>query len=285
MVSFLSRPFYAIQRRDAAIQLIALCTAIFVIYTIADSGFHGAARFNALILQSDWKHNIEKPWSFITYAFVHPSFWGLLFNMVFLYFSSRLYYTFFSEKSLVTLFFIGVLSGSLSFQLAALTRLLPSHTLVGSSAGIYAVFTAICTYRPSFACYLFGAFRIELIYLFSALLLIDLIGLLQGVNTGGQIAHFGGVLSGFLYTQSIWRLPRHLSRLTPFKKFGRQASKNRSPIGVIPMAKTSAQRQKSQTENRLNEILDQISRSGYKSLSKSERHFLKETSKELNAES
>lgn len=283
MVSFLSRPFYAIQKRDAAIQLIALCTAVFVIYAIADSGFHGAARFNALILQSDWKHNIEKPWSFITYAFVHPSFWGLLFNMIFLYFSSRLYYTFFSEKSLVTLFFIGVLSGALSFQLAALTRLLPSHTLVGSSAGIYAVFTAICTYRPSFACYLFGVFRIELIYLFSALLFIDLIGLLQGVNTGGQIAHFGGVLSGWLYTQSILRRGRRLGIPTPFKKFGRNAPKSSRGVSVIPMAKTRIQGQKSQTENRLNEILEKISRSGYKSLSKPERHFLKETSKELNA--
>ncbi len=285
MPSSLSRTFYAIQRSDAAIRLIALCSTVFLIYTALDSVFHQGALFNWLILQSDWKHSVQKPWSLITYAFVHPSFLGLLFNMVFLYFSSRLGHTFFSEKTLVRLFFTGVLSGSLSFQAAALTRLLPDHTLVGSSAGIYAVFTAICTYRPSFNCYLFGTLRIELIYPFSALLLIDLLDLLQGVNTGGQIAHFGGVLGGFLYTRFIWRRGKRLGKLTPFKKFGRNVPKNSRAVSAIAMAKTSAQRQKNQTENRLNEILDKISRSGYKSLSKPERHFLKETSKELNAES
>ena len=42
-----------------------------------------------------------KPWSIIVYAFLHADFFHIFFNMIMLYFSGRLFTTFFTQKQLL----------------------------------------------------------------------------------------------------------------------------------------------------------------------------------------
>lgn len=273
---------YSFRNSDTAFKLIAICVGVFLVYTLVDLVFHKPQLLNGLVVQNDWQHSLQKPWSFLTYAFVHPGFIGLLFNMVFLYFSAQLFYTFFSQRSLLALFFVGASAGSLSFQLVTFISPL-THTLTGASAGIYALLTAVCTYQPRFEVYLFGLLRLKLIYILATLIGLNLIYLLSGVNTGGEIAHFGAMTAGFFYTRGVllrgkslsdW-VPLRLSALWPWKKKKHSAKRS--------IVKALAQKRKSEVETQLDKILEKISRSGYKSLSKREKQFLKKASEELNA--
>lgn len=274
------REFYKFQDSDASIQLIIGCTAVFILYAVMHLGFGKPEPLNWLLVQSNWRYNLLKPWSFITYAFVHQRFAGLFFNMIFLYCSAQLFYTLFSVRNMLVLFFTGALAGSLAFQLVALTGLLPAgHSLAGASAGAYAVFSAICIYRPSFEVHLFGAFRFKVIYLLMLLIAANLLYLVIGANIGGEVAHFGAIIGAFAYTKTMLLKGRSLH---PLKIFKRRTKGKLTKVDASGIKKPTYRGVKGDTERELDKILEKISRSGYRSLSKQEKEFLKETSRELN---
>jgi membrane associated rhomboid family serine protease len=56
-----------------------------------------------------------KPWSLISYAFLHAGFLHLLFNMLVLYFSGRLFLTFFTQKQLLGVYLLSAVFAGLIF--------------------------------------------------------------------------------------------------------------------------------------------------------------------------
>ena len=94
---------------------------------------------NYVCLDSDPQNLIKKPWSLITYGFFHADFLHILLNMVFLYFSARLFLTFFTQKQLLSLYFTSLLFSGIVYILAYM--LFPSLSnfaaqLVGASGAI-----------------------------------------------------------------------------------------------------------------------------------------------------
>ena len=61
---------------------------------------------------------LVKPWSLISYAFFHSGILHLLFNMMMLHFSGRLFLTFFTQKQLVSLFFVSALFSGILYILS-----------------------------------------------------------------------------------------------------------------------------------------------------------------------
>ena len=55
-----------------------------------------------LMLPSDINKLISKPWSLVTYMFVHDNFIHLLFNMIWLHFGGKLFLQFLNQKQLIT---------------------------------------------------------------------------------------------------------------------------------------------------------------------------------------
>jgi membrane associated rhomboid family serine protease len=233
-----------------------------------------------LCLYSDLRITIFKPWTFITYAFLHADFWHLLFNMIVLNFTSRLFLTYFTQKQFFGVYLLGALFAGLVFVLTDL--FLQNDTLlVGASGAIMAVLIAAATYSPLSEIRLLLIGNVKLWHIALVLFVLDLIQVPLS-NTGGHIAHLGGAVFGFLYIQLLLRgidLSKIISNIidyfvslftprksTPFKKIHKN---------VQPQPKSAKPNiNKSSTQSKIDEILDKISKSGYDSLTKEEKEFL-----------
>lgn len=228
-----------------------------------------------------------KPWSLITYAVFHSGIFHLLFNMIVLHFSTRLFVTYFNQKQLLGLYILGGIFAGLVYILSYLV--LPvfentSSTLVGASGSIMAILFATVTYNPYMEMRLMFIGRVKLWHIAAVVIALDLIQLPMA-NTGGHLAHLGGALFGYLFmnllkkgtdlTDGITKIidffvnksiPK--KKKTPFKK----VHKNYNPSP--PISTESKIVKKDKTQQQIDEILDKISASGYDALSKEEKDFL-----------
>ena len=102
---------------------------------------------NWIALSSDPMVAVTRPWTFLTYAFLHGGFWHLFFNMMVLHFSSRLFLTFFTQKQYLGLYILSAIFSGLVF-VAAFYLLGKTTLLVGASAAVIALLVATTTYQP-----------------------------------------------------------------------------------------------------------------------------------------
>ena len=227
-----------------------------------------------------------KPWTFLTYSFVHDGFWHLLFNMMVLNFASSLFLTFFTQKQLLGLYILSAIFAGIAF-VTGYYLLNLSASIVGASAAIMGVLVAVTTYQPLMNVRLLLIGNIKLWHITAVILILDLMQFRLD-NTGGHISHLAGAFFGFLFIQLLQK-GIDLSEIvtgvitffanlfkkqssTPFKKvhknYAKPAEKRTSRI----ITKDKAQQQ-------IDEILDKISQSGYDSLTKEEKEFLFKTGK------
>lgn len=233
-----------------------------------------------ICLHSSFIDAVTKPWTFITYAFLHADFWHLLFNMIVLNFSSRLFLTYFTQKQFFGLYLLGAIFAGMVFVLTDL--FLQNNTiLVGASGAIMAVLIAAATYSPLSEIRLLLIGNVKLWHIALVLFVLDLIQIPMS-NTGGHLAHIGGSLFGFLYIKLLQNgtdLSKIVSKVidyfvslfsprktTPFKKVHKNV--NSQPKPARPVV------EKDITQKQIDEILDKISKSGYDSLTKEEKEFL-----------
>lgn len=231
--------------------------------------------FDYLALASNPLESLQKPWAFFSYFFLHASVLHLIFNMITLHFSGRLFQTFFTEKQLFGVYVLGGLFAGLVF---IATYFIWHHNaiLVGASGAIMAILLAATTYSPFYLLRLPLIGIVKLWHIAFFILFIDFIQLPLN-NTGGHIAHLGGALFGFLYIKLLKKgtdLSLIISKISAFfanwgtkktKLPFRNIHKNNSPIATT---------NKSITQKQIDDILDKISKSGYDSLTKQEKEFL-----------
>ena len=213
-----------------------------------------------------------KPWTLFTSIIAHFSLGHLFFNMLFLFFAGSMFEQVFGGKKLLLSYIFGGIMGNV-FELTV-TFLFPDfsppHYVVGASGAIMAVFTAIAVYRPQTPIYLFGIIAIPIYVLALFFLAKDLIAL----GASDEIAHFahlGGAFFGFIAVQNIHSQSNMLNRITRLfeRKQGTATRKNaRFKTDEVFNAEKKAK------QERIDEILDKISKSGYESLSREEKDFL-----------
>lgn len=240
---------------------------------------------NQLSVPSAISRLIYQPWSLITYMFVHFDFWHILFNMLVLYWTGSLFTEYLGNKKLVSTYFLGGLAGGIFYIVAynlfpAFQTQVSQSTLIGASAGVLAVLTAIATLLPDYQVHLilFGPVKLKYIAIFS--IVLYLVNIPHG-NAGGQFAHLGGAFYGFLY---IRQLKNGNDIAAWFDKIADLFTKGRKK----PAVKVAYKRSTSEDEYRnvakarqeqIDHILDKISQSGYDSLSKEEKEILFNASK------
>jgi membrane associated rhomboid family serine protease len=225
-------------------------------------------------LDSNFDKVIFKPWTIISYGFLHSGFIHLLFNMIALYFIGNLFIQYFTQKQLLNFYILGTLFGGLLFIVSQ--SYLPlfqdkNPSLVGASAGIYAILIGIATYMPNFEVNIRFIGFVKLKYIAYIFIGISLAGMI-GANAGGNFAHLGGALFGFLYVNqasnkdiSIWD-----NFLALFKR-------KQKPLRTVYKSKTrnkSTDNNNDANQQKIDAILDKISKSGYNALSKVEKEFL-----------
>lgn len=283
---------------DALSRLILINIGVYVLYLIlrilsllTESGLvQWFTAFTAL--PSDLLTLATRPWTLVTYMFLHQSFLHIFFNMLWLYFAGRLFMEYFGGRRLVSVFLIGGLIGGLVYVLfynvfPAFSEAVAISNNRGASAGVMAVVVAIATYNPRFPVRLFFVISVPLWGIAVGFLLLDLIGLGDGENAGGRLAHLGGAAFGFFMARA-YREGRDLSegfsqlldRISNWFKPQPKMTKVYSKRGTGKAASKGRARQNQNSQARMDEILDKISRSGYDSLSKEEKDHLFKIGKE-----
>lgn len=242
-----------------------------------------------LALPAEFSQLVVKPWTIISYMFLHEGLWHLLMNMLVLYFSSQIFLQFLSEKKLVSLYILGGLSGGflyiLSFNLLPVfSEVLPFSMALGASASVMAVLVAAATYVPNFVVRLVFLGDVKLKYIALVYIALDLVSV-QGNNSGGHIAHLGGALFGFIYIQQLKKGKDFTLGFSRFLDYLKAFFKPRKKMKVVykKQGKTKTDqaynKQKIANQKKIDAILDKISKSGYESLSADEKAILFDASK------
>ena len=156
---------------------------------------------------------------------------------------------------------------------------------LGASASVVAIVVAISYYVPNYRIHLLFLGPVKIIYIALFSLIIDIL-MIRSSNSGGHLAHLGGAMWGFLYITmlrngkdvSLWLSKISLKNIfIPFNRSGKTRFKNvyNNPRN---MKDEDYNLMKKQNQERIDEILDKISRSGYDALSKEEKELLFKTS-------
>ncbi|RLD23250.1 MAG: rhomboid family intramembrane serine protease [Bacteroidetes bacterium] len=252
-----------------------------------------------LAASSSFLETIKHPWSVITYMFLHERFWHLIFNMVFLYFSGRIFVQYLGERRLFTTYVFGGLAGLLLYMIAY--SVIPYFNspsgipILGASASVMAIFIAIAAYQPALPVLLPFVGQVKLKYIAIFYLVMDFISIQGGENVGGHIAHLGGALFGFWAITQFRKGKDIFYDLMPivnsigslFKTKSKLKVKYRKSNNASGRARFTSDEDynvsKKKEQERIDEILDKISKSGYDSLSKKDKDFLfKQSSKNQN---
>ena len=282
------RDFFA--RGSILARLIGINLAIFVLVSFirvlfflfdAPSAYEGI--INWFGVPSDTSTLLLKPWTAISYMFLHFDFFHIFFNMLVLYIGGRLFRDFLGEDRLTGTYIIGGLTGALFFILSynifpVFKEWVTLSVAIGASASVLAIFVAVATYMPNYKLpiIIIGPIRLKYIALF--FVIFDLISI-DKANSGGHLAHLGGALWGFTYIAllkngkdpgkwlSSWI--RALGSLFSRKPRMRVEYTSQRPVSDEEYNKQRVERQK-----KLDEILDKISVHGYESLTKEEKEIL-----------
>lgn len=233
---------------------------------------------------------ISRPWSIVTYSFVHAGFFHLLFNMIMLYYTGRIFLNFFDARRFYSVYFLGTVLGGLFFMTSY--SLFPAFAfsaapLVGASAGVMAVLIFICTYLPNLEVRVLF-FNVKLWQLGLFFVVLDLAMIPLNNNPGGRISHLGGALLGYWFARKAARgidmgagfmklLESVQSLFTPRDRKAPMKTVYRGSGGGSKRIKPEAS---DLYQRKIDIILDKISKSGYESLSQAEKDFLFKAGKE-----
>ena len=240
-----------------------------------------------LSLPSSLSQLAFQPWSLVTYMFLHVDFMHILFNLLILYWTGSLFAEYLGNDKLWTTYVLGAIAGGLAylivFNLSPAFSLQVNHShLMGASAGVIAVMVGIATMLPEYTVQLILIGPVKLKYVALVSILIYFISIPLG-NAGGQIAHLGGALFGYIMIKQLKKgndITRWLSNL--FRKGSRRKSKmtvvrSSKPIPDAVYVEVAISKQEA-----IDKVLDKINKSGFDSLSKEEKEILYNASGKSN---
>ncbi|MFV0376849.1 MAG: rhomboid family intramembrane serine protease [Mangrovibacterium sp.] len=252
---------------------------IYVLFFLMNQDF---ALLNWLSMPADVSALLSRPWTIITYMFLHFDFLHILFNILWLYWMGKIFLIYFEQRQLLAVYLLGGISGGLLYLAAynifpAFSEVLQVSQLMGASASVLAIITAVATWAPNHPINLLfvGQIRMKYLALFSIILYIISIA---GSNAGGNLAHVGGALFGFLFVfakrkgtdLTAW-LTIPINQLS--KLFGRKP-KVKVSYRNNGNSEFDYNRQRNLKQDEINKVLDKISQSGYDSLTKDEKELL-----------
>ena len=204
-----------------------------------------------------------RPWTIITYMFLHAGFTHILFNMLGLFFFGPRVEARIGSRRFVQLYFLSGISGALlSFAFA------PSSAIVGASAAVFGVMLAFAMFWPRDQILIWGIIPVEARWLVIITTALALWSGLGGSRGGvADFAHLGGYLGAWLFL----RLIDPKRRVARFKAstIGKPATDRLANWKRVDVAKVHEV-----NRDELNRILDKINATGLGSLTPEERVFL-----------
>lgn len=273
---------------SALTRLIYINLGVFLVVQIIGVVYFLAGQSNILpdwlSVPSDVSEILKRPWTPVTYMFLHTGFIHLLFNILGLYWFGKLFLYRLEGNKLLSVYLMGGLTGAVFYVISY--NLFPvfdsvNGMLMGASASVFAILVAIAVYDPNNEIHLsfIGSFQLKYIALFYVLL--SVVGI-SATNPGGNIAHLGGAAWGWFY---IFQLRKGKDMGAGFVKLIEKISgaiagifKPKNNLKVTfkqtPRDDYEYNRLKNIEQEEVNRILEKIGKAGYDSLSKSEKELL-----------
>lgn len=272
---------------NALTRLIFINVAIYLLYNIIAILFMPFKfEFNLsqyLSVPADLNQIILKPWTIITYMFMHENLMHILFNMIALYWFGKIFLISFSEKQLVGLYIVGGLFSAFFYIIAFnlfFEAKVPITILMGASGSIMAIIVTAAIKLPDMQLRMLFIGDVKLKYIAIASVLISFFGVTSD-NAGGEIAHLGGALCGYLFIVSLRKgidITKWVNKVIDFftdifspKKL---KVKNNRRNNFSKMTDAQYNVNKAQKMAEIDKILDKIKTSGYESLTSDEKKRL-----------
>ena len=163
-------------------------------------------------------------WRFITFQFLHAGLGHLLVNMLMLYFFGPLVEAYLGRRRFLAFYLICGIAGPVGYMVlwaasaTGMTNLIQTAyvPLVGASAGLFGILIAAAHIAPDATVLIYGIFPMKLRAMAWVMLLIAVYTVFtSGHNAGGEAAHLGGAVVG-------WLLIRNVQWLNVFDRIARR---------------------------------------------------------------
>lgn len=297
------------QQGNTLMMLLAILTIVFCIFKfiqlamVMTNPVYEAATasyfqnvHNWFVLPSNPNQLLHRPWTFLTYMFLHEGVFHLIGNLIWLWVFGYILQDLTGNKSIAPLFIYGALAGALFYLLAlnflpAFSSIKSSATLEGASAGIMAIALATTILAPNYRLFPMIHGGIPLWIVTVIYVLVDVAMIAGMSNPGGHISHIGGAVFGWLY---MVQLKKGKDWGTGMNRFFYWSSHVFSPApetislkikeeifyetaGTAPFKKMP-----NLTQKRIDSILDKIGEQGYNKLTEEEKQILKRAAEDDN---
>ena len=290
----------AFQRHNNGhVQLIIINLAVFVVMGVIMvitkiSGLEGpwSVIHEQFQIPARFPEFITRPWTLLSYMFMHDlsGILHILFNMLIMYWFGKLFVEYLGSDKLVAIYLLGGIAGGVAYLLAYNT--IPYFVtqsqefrigMVGASASVNAIVVATAALLPNYTFFLLLIGPVRIKYIAGVIVFLSFLGTV-GDNAGGNIAHLGGALMGYIYMRQLQSGINWGGWITVtldwfkdlFKEKPRVKVSYRKERGTVkPVSSEKA----AYTQEEIDRILDKISEGGYESLTKDEKEKLFNASK------
>ncbi len=281
---------------------LPLCTLAVVIVTVLTSylGFTKGELRDRFIFEPIRVLRDSEYYRIITSGFLHADWIHLLFNMASLYLFGRDIELYFGAGTLLAIYFAGIVGGGL---VSLYVHRNHDYLALGASGGVCGVIFGAIFLMPGGEIGLFflPVYIPDWVYAI-LFLLISFVGMRRRLGNIGHDAHLGGALVGLLTATAMYPYITHESPLLystvcavtlgmmiysykyPAYMSGTSRSTSVRLVGMRQNLRVRIPRRKAATdEQKLDLLLDKISRQGIENLSSSERKELETISQRRDA--
>lgn len=239
---------------------------------------------------------VTRPWTLLTYAFVHVGIGHVLGNLLVLFFFGPPLEGRWGSRAFLRFYLVSAAGAALFSALFYFWD--PANWIIGASGATFGLMMAFAMIWPDMEIHVWGIFPIKAKWLVGIMGFVQLLIAASGSSGGvAVLAHLGGMATAFLYLKSPWaphawgEVPR--SARKPSGKRGgmalvpwsgkKQAAAASQQTATVTQARPAAARKGKSSERELlddvDRILDKISANGLGSLTEEERKRLDEVSR------
>lgn len=239
---------------------LIFANVVMYVLTLAVPGLGDALMFvPALIL--------SRPWTIVTYMFLHGGLGHIFFNMLVLYFLGPRVEARLGSRRFIALYLAsGVMGGVLSFTS-------PTIGVIGASGAVYGVMFGYAYFWPRDVLHIWGVLPVESRWLVVGLTVLSLLSGYGGASDGiAHFAHLGGFLGAWIYLKVA-------ERTSPARHFKARAVATGPSLAATPTALSrwsNIPREGMHPVNleELDRVLDKLKAEGIGRLTDSEKEFL-----------
>lgn len=157
-----------------------------------------------------------RPWTVLTYQFLHAGLLHLLFNMIALFFFGPRLELRIRSRHFIALYLVSGVAG------AALSIFTPQVAIVGASGAVFGVLLGFARYWPREKIWIWAIFPVEARILVIFLAVMSIWGGISGGGNVAHLAHLGGFVGGWIYLKV-------LERRSPARRFRREVESVAAP--------------------------------------------------------